>query len=153
MSGPLADHARVVRDLGSTFVAAILEAGERQLYRAPQTARLIADWPGDAAADALAMRFNGALHALARRGDRPALTGLYARQDGDFDGVIGDAIADADGFVAEWMREPPQTNEVGRTAAIMAALMVARMHQELMKDPVELYGLQVAQLVEAITAI
>lgn len=138
MSGPLADHARVVRDLGSTFVAAILEAGERQLYRAPQTARLIADWPGDAAADALAMRFNGALHALARRGDRPALTGLYARQDGDFDGVIGDAIADADGFVAEWMREPPQTNEVGRTAAIMAALMTLRTHIDL---PVELIEL------------
>lgn len=138
MTGPLAHQARVVRDMGSTFVAAILEAGERQLHRAPRTARLVAEWPGDAAADALAMRFNGALHALARRGDRPALSGLYARQDGDFDSVIGDTIADADGFVAEWMREPPQTNEVGRTAAIMAALMTLRTHIDL---PVELIEL------------
>ena len=128
----------MVRNLGSTFVASILEAGERQLPRAPHTARLIANWPGDAAADALAMRFNGALHALARRGDRPALTQLYARQDGDFDAVIGDTMADADGFVADWMREPPQTNEVGRTAAIMAALMTLRAHIDL---PVELIEL------------
>ncbi len=138
MPGPLGQQAAVVRDLGSGFVAALLEAGERQLARAPRTAALIATWPGDAAADALAMRFNGALHALARRGDRPALTQLYAVQAGDFDAVIGDAIAAADAFIVEWMREPPQTNEVGRTAAIMAALMTLRVHIDL---PVELIEL------------
>ncbi|KQM27649.1 MULTISPECIES: DUF2332 domain-containing protein [unclassified Sphingomonas] len=138
MAGPLARQAQVVRALGSPFVAAILDAGERQLHRAPLTARRIDDWPGDPAADALAMRFNGALHALARRGDRPALSTLYATRTGDFDGVIGDTMAQADAFIADWMREPPQTNEVARSAAIMAALMTLRADVDL---PVELLEL------------
>lgn len=138
MEGPLARQAQVVRALGSAFVAAILSAGERQLHRAPRTARLIDDWPGDPAADALAMRFNGALHALARRGDCAALTDLYAARAGDFDRVIGDAMAASDAFIADWMREPPQTNEVARSAAIMAALMTLRADIDL---PVELLEL------------
>ncbi|MEH3040380.1 MAG: DUF2332 family protein [Sphingomonas paucimobilis] len=138
MTGPLVQQAQVVRGLGSDFVAAILEAGERQLHRAPRTARLIDDWPGDPAADALAMRFNGALHALARRCDRPALSALYATRAGDFAAVIGDVLASADDFIADWMREPPQTNEVARSAAIMAALMTLRAEIDL---PVELLEL------------
>lgn len=124
--GVLARQAVAVRTLGSAFVAAILEAAERQLARAPQTAALIAAWPHDAAADALAMRLNAALHALARTGDDPALARLYATRDGDLDQVIGDAMAAADARIAAWMQTPPQTNEVGRSAAIMAALMVLR---------------------------
>lgn len=138
MTAPLARQAQVVRALGSVFVAAILEAGERQLHRAPRTARLIDGWPGDPAADALAMRFNGALHALARRGDCAALTDLYAARTGDFDRVIGAAMAAFDAFIADWMREPPQTNEVARSAAIMAALMTLRAEVDL---PVELLEL------------
>lgn len=124
--GPLARQALVVRDMGSRFVAAVLAAGERQLVRAPRIAALIADWPRDVAADALAMRFNAALHALARAGRDAALADLYCRLDGDFDGVIGTAMQRADAWIADWMRTPPQTNEVGRTAAIMAALMTLR---------------------------
>lgn len=123
-AGPLARQAVAVRAMGSPFVAAILDAGERQLDRAPQTATLIAAWPRDVAADALAMRFNAALHALAREGDDVALTRLYATHMGDLDRVIGDAMAAADARIATWMHTPPQTNEVGRAAAIMAALMV-----------------------------
>ena len=129
--GPLGRQAAAVREMGSGFVAAVLEAAERQLYRAPRSAARIAAWPRDVAADALAMRFNAALHALARGGTMPALATLYRDQEGDFDGIIGAALAMADDVIVEWMRDPPQTNEVGRTAAIMAALMVARMHHDL----------------------
>ena len=124
-SGELRRQARVARELGSPFVAAVLEAGQRQLARAPQTAELIASWPQNPSSDALAMRFNAALHALARRGERSSLTALYRGEHEDFDGAIGAALAAEDRFVAEWMRDTPQTNEVARAAAIMAALMVA----------------------------
>ena len=50
----LAQQAAIVRRLGSPLVAAILEAGQRQLHRAPDIATMIADWPGDAADAALA---------------------------------------------------------------------------------------------------
>lgn len=134
----LARQGRAVRAMGSAFVAAILEAGDRQLARAPRTAALMAAWPRDAASDALAMRFNAALHALARSGTMPALSALYRARAGDFDGVVGAAMAAADGFIADWMGDTPQTNEVGRSAAIMAALMVLRGRYDM---PCALYEL------------
>lgn len=120
------DQAAAVRTMGSPFVAAVLDAVGRQVPRAPLTYAMVAGWPRDEAADALAMRVAGALHALARSGQDEALTRLYREQIGDMDRVIGDALARADAFIAHWIGDPPQTNEVGRTAATMAALMVLR---------------------------
>lgn len=136
--GELRRQSRIALELGSPFVAAVLEAGERQLDRAPRTAALIHDWPGDPAAAALAMRFNGALHALARRGELDALSALYRGAHDDYDHAIGDALDRRDGFIADWMRDPPQTNEVARSAFIAAALMVFRRHHDV---PVELLEL------------
>lgn len=123
--GELGRFAEVARALGSPFVAAVLEAGERQLPHAPRTAALIRDWPGETGSDAVAMRFNAALHAIARAGRQPALTALYTQQHDDFDGAIGAALAASDDVIAVSMQDTPQTNEVGRSAAIAAALMVA----------------------------
>ncbi|SDD78803.1 hypothetical protein SAMN05444678_12247 [Sphingomonas sp. YR710] len=133
--GALSRYADVTRELGSSFVASVLEAGERQLYHAPHTAALIAAWDGNSATAALAMRFNGALHALARQGHIDRLSALYRLEHDDFDGAIGGALAAEDDFVAKWMRDPPQTNEVGRAASILSALMVVRQETGL---PVEL---------------
>ena len=125
-TGEFARQARVARTLGSPFVGAVLEAGQRQLFLAPRTAALLADWPGDPSASALAMRFNAALHAVARRGAHPGLSALYRREHDDFDREIGAAMAAEDGFIATWMRDTPQTNEVGRAGAFAAALMLVR---------------------------
>ena len=134
--GELARQARISRALGSPFIADVLEAGQRQLTRAPRTAALIAGWPGDPAAAALGMRFNAALNALARRGTPPALQALYERRHEDFDGAIGEALAAEDQFVADWMRDMPQTNEVGRAASLFSALMVLKGDYDL---PFELF--------------
>lgn len=133
--GELARGASVARALGSDFVADVLEAGQRQLEKAPEVHRMIADWPGDPARAAVAMRFNGALHALARRGDMPALAALYTTRSGDFDGPIGDALSRESAAIASWMQRQPQTNEVGRAAAIVAALTTAQGTEDL---PIEL---------------
>ncbi|HEX7821423.1 MAG TPA: DUF2332 family protein [Sphingobium sp.] len=134
----LLHQAKVTRALGSPFVAAVLEAAQRQIDRAPRTAALIANWPGNPAAAAIAMRFNGAIHALARQGKLPRLHALYQREHDDYDGAIGDALAAEDGFIATWMLDPPQTNEVGRSAGIIAALMVARQETGCAFDLLEL---------------
>lgn len=134
--GELARQAMVARQLGSPFVAAVLEAGQRQLHRAPRTADLIGSWSRDPSAAALAMRFNAALHALARRGEPTVLEGLYGRQHQDFDDAIGATLALHDHFIADWMQHTPQTNEVGRAAAIAAALMQVRHRFDL---PFELF--------------
>jgi hypothetical protein len=128
-------QAQVARAIGSPFVAAILDSGARQLARAPLTAAVFAHWSGDRAAAALAMRFNAALHALARR-DTPARLGaLYRGEHGEVDEAVAAALAQQDSFIAEWMQHTPQTNEVGRAGAILAALKVARARFDM---PVEL---------------
>jgi hypothetical protein len=122
----LGQQAPLVREMGSDFVAAILEAGDRQLDQAPRTAALIANWDGNPADAALPMRFNAALHALARRGNPASLQALYRREHDDFDGAVAAALAINDVFVAQCMGYPTQTNEVGRAAAILSALMAAQ---------------------------
>lgn len=114
------------RAMGSPFIAAVLEAADRQLLNAPISAAMVLGWPGDPAAAALAMRFNGALNALARRGTPGYLAELYRGEHDDFDGAIADALSQEDAFIANWLGHPPQTNEVARAAAIVAALMTAR---------------------------
>jgi hypothetical protein len=122
----LCRQAEFARSIGSQFVAAVLEAGERQLDQAPRTAALIAGWPGDPAAAAMAMRFNAALHAIARRDELPALSALFRGAHDDFDGAIAEALRRHDDAIVAAMAHPTQTNEVGRAGALLAALMVAQ---------------------------
>ncbi|GLJ00150.1 hypothetical protein Sbs19_39670 [Sphingobium sp. BS19] len=63
---------------------------------------------------------------LPGRATTPALSTLYTRLQGDFDGPIGEVLEVEDRFISCALGEAPQTNEVGRSASIAAALMVAR---------------------------
>lgn len=119
-------QAHRCRAMGSPFIASVLEAVERQLAHAPTTAAMVRGWEGDPAAAAIAMRFNGALNALARRGAPASLASLYNGEHGDFDGAIAEALSLEDAFIARWLEHPPQTNEVARAGAIVAALLIAR---------------------------
>ena len=131
-------QARNCRTMGSTFLASVLEAVDRQLLHAPISTDMIMGWPGDPAAAAIAMRFNGALHALARRGDPGYLAALYRGEHDDFDGAISAALSQEDRFIADWIREPTQTNEVARAAAIMSALMAVRLERPMPFELLEL---------------
>ncbi len=122
--GEFVRQAAICRAMNSPFTASVLEAGIRQLARGPQTARLVAEWPGDRGAAAVALRFAGGIHALARARATPGLVKLLATLDGDFDGVIGEALEVEDAFMARWMEGVPQTNEVARASAIVAGLLV-----------------------------
>ncbi|MEG8038415.1 DUF2332 family protein [Sphingomonas sp. LR60] len=122
-SGELLRQSAVMRAIGSPFVADVLAAAARQLTHAPLTCAMLADWPGDPAAAAVAMRLNAALHALARRNTPPVLGALYRGAHDDFDGAVRAALRAHDAFIARWLRDMPQTNEVGRAAAILGALM------------------------------
>jgi hypothetical protein len=118
-----ARQAQNCRSTGSTFVAAVLEAVDRQLAHGPLSSGLVRGWRGDPAAGAVALRVNGALHALARGGKPQYLAELYRGEHDDFDGAVAAALSQEDQFIADWIRHPTQTNEVARGAAIMSALM------------------------------
>lgn len=119
----LEDQARVALAFGSPFVATLLLAGARHLDVAPHTATMMAEWPGDRASAAVAMRFHSALHALARQGGIAPLTALFRGDAVDVDHAIGTALAAGDRVIAERLKHPTQTNEVGRSAAFAAALL------------------------------
>ncbi|WP_404413646.1 DUF2332 domain-containing protein [Brevundimonas vesicularis] len=146
MTGPVTDtfdcelaaQAERCRAMGSPFIADVLEAAGRQLACAPLTAARIRNWQGDQTAAALALRLNGALHALARAGRSRPLSSLYRREHTDFDGAVADALAQNDQFVADWVLHPPQTNEVARAAALMAALMAAPLERSMPFELLEL---------------
>lgn len=131
-------QAQAACALGSPFVRDVLAAAARQLPRAPLLALRLASWPGDRAAAALALRVNGALHALARSGEVPSLAALYAARSGDVDRAVADAFAAADAALAHAVQHPTQTNEVARSGAIMAGLMTAAARFD---QPVELLEL------------
>ncbi len=118
-----ADQARSCRALGSELTARVVErlgnALEPDQGRVAQT---ILNWPGEPSSrgDSLPLRVAGALHALVRRGAVPDLARAYRQGDAPAALLIA-ALQEHEAFVLDWLKSPPQTNEVGRSAAIIAA--------------------------------
>lgn len=126
------------RAMHSPLTADILDALAEILNRDSRTGARILDWPGDPMADALKLRIAGGLHALARSEQDAELTALYRTGTGDFAGILTRILVEWDDRLYPWLDSPPQTNEVGRSAALMAGLMVGA---KLFDMPIELLEL------------
>lgn len=86
----------------------------------------LASWPDSANEDALPLRLTGGLHHLHLTGRDARLAPIYAGALTDqeaIDAVIGAVVADHDADLLAWFDGPPQTNEAGRSASVMAALL------------------------------
>ncbi|MGP1281964.1 MAG: DUF2332 domain-containing protein [Parasphingopyxis sp.] len=131
------EQAGFCRALGSALTADALDAAAAHLSADTRTGGRVLAWQGDPAptADALALRLAGGLHALARSGRHRALSDAY-RGTGDVAAAVADALRVHDGWLEPWLDSPPQTNEPGRAAAVMAALLVAAQRYPI---PVELF--------------
>lgn len=75
------------------------------------------------------LRFLGALHRLALSGDSPELAAHFPSTGGDGNAaatyaVIEALLADPPPLIADMFTRPPQTNEVGRSIALMTGLLV-----------------------------
>jgi len=123
-------QAGVCRSLESPFTAKICELIAERLTDQGAVGRRVLDWPGDprANADALPLRLCGALHALARDGAARAVTAAWPPNKTPDDDAVWAAIRagleQAPEFILDWLNSPPQTNEVGRSAPLMAGLLV-----------------------------
>lgn len=117
-------QAASCRALGSPLTADVLEALADCLDPTTRTGAAVLAWPGEPLPDALPLRLAGALHALARSGEHAALTDLYRSGSGAA-AVIPDLVRERDDWLLPWLDSPPQTNEVGRSAALVAGLAVA----------------------------
>ncbi len=97
------------------MTAAVARALADVLDHETATGRVVLDWSGDPIADALPLRLIGGLHALHRAGHAVGF-------DGDVDRLRA-ALVEHDATLLPWLDGPPQTNEPGRSAALMVGLL------------------------------
>ena len=119
------------RTMDAPNYAALCTAVADGLTRRTEVGRRLLDWPGEPTKDALPLRFIGGLHALVLAGADPELAASFRGE------VAADRLApmlervlgDHEAALLPWLDGPPQTNEPGRSAALMCGLMeIARRH-------------------------
>lgn len=89
-----------------------------------ETGRRVLAWPGNPIEDALPLRLVGGLRALALSGEALDLAALFEGR-GNPVLTLAAALRDHDAALIPWLGGPPQTNEPGRSAALMLGLMLA----------------------------
>ena len=110
---------------------------------------LATDWPTDSAlarklasftgnigpsGHSLPLRVAGGLHALVLSGRSPALAACYpprAANDTALRDAVLAALSEHEAFLLDWVDSPPQTNEVRRSAALIAGARAACQHFDL----------------------
>jgi hypothetical protein len=124
-----ASQAGHCRTSGSPLTAAVLSGASHELTRRGPVRDLLAPLAEEPAGSAVPLRFSGALHRLVLERLAPALALHYPSVGGtpDLDRVwplARDVIAALDGspVLPELLRRPVQTNEVGRSAALLGGL-------------------------------
>ncbi len=93
--------------------------------------RVLAGHEDDPGPSALALRLAGSVHRLVLERRAGALATFYPSVGGTWDLEHGwpafeQLLADEPDAVREWLDRPPQTNEVGRAAALMGGLLHLR---------------------------
>lgn len=112
--------------LGSPFTARILQLLAEGLAHGTAVANRVLDWRGDPSgrADAVALRLAAGLHALALEGKPAALQSFY-RNPGRYTdiealAVLLDTVEACPTPLMRWLDSAPQTNEVRRSAPLIA---------------------------------
>lgn len=105
--------ARVCAGIGAVLAS---NAGGELLER-------VRGWPGAPLADALPLRVAGGLHALHLSGAAPELAPIYRGEAAEDADVIAGVIAAHEAALLPWLDGPPQTNEAGRSANFIAAML------------------------------
>ncbi len=111
---------------GATVTARIV-AALRDLLERDEPGKLldtVRAWPGAPLADALPLRLAGGIHALRLNGAEPQLEAIYTDQAGvDDAAIVAAAIRRHEAELLPWLDGPPQTNEAGRSANFIAAML------------------------------
>lgn len=139
----MADDSQAIMEMGNVLRALEWQAGHSEKNSAPCTGRLIRgfipllesdtlvgarmrNWPGLSLEDAMPLRLAGGFHNLVLTGTdervRPIYTGEITDQ-AEIDAIVLAVTRDHDARLVEWFAGPPQTNEAGRSAGIMAQLL------------------------------
>ncbi|MEO7552701.1 MAG: DUF2332 domain-containing protein [Alteraurantiacibacter sp.] len=119
-------HAQHCEKSAAPITARVIRALKAVMAGDSATGRTLREWPGQAMEDALALRVAGGVHFLFLSGAEPALSGVYRGEVTDqpaVDAIVCAAAEAHDAALLPWFDGPPQTNEAGRSASVMAALL------------------------------
>lgn len=119
-------QAQACDRLGSPFTARLCRLLVTLLDDTTQTGRRVLDWPGNARADALALRLCGGLHRLVLEEQDAGLEAVYPPQTAD-DAALSAAIVTAlrrhDAALFAALDSAPQTNEIARSAMLLPGFL------------------------------
>jgi hypothetical protein len=127
----LRQQGRACAELGSPLYASLLPRIADDLLRDGPAAAVLDGYLAAPASSVVPLRLLGAAHALALTGQAPELAAFYPSAGGTADpGPDGAAawaalrrtLADYPDAIRSWLTRPPQTNEVGRGAALLGGL-------------------------------
>lgn len=122
--------------LGSPMYAELIARLADDIDAGGFTATVVQPWNAAPGPDAVALRLVGAIHRLVLLGEAPALAAYYPSVGGQWSltdawPVVQQVMREFRAEIAESMISPPQTNEVGRSAALMAGLLALRAQIDL----------------------
>tara|TARA_R110002049_G_scaffold5358_7_gene37341 strand:- start:1645 stop:2691 length:1047 start_codon:yes stop_codon:yes gene_type:complete len=123
-------------NLGSPFTARLCTLLADRLGESGAVAHHLANWPGTAShrADAVPLRLAGGLHALVLQGRESALQAAYPPHMVDDDtlwAAIARALDRHAPFLLDWLKSPPQTNEVRRASALIPGFHLLASQRDL----------------------
>jgi hypothetical protein len=126
--------------LGSPMYAELLAALADDLDAGGPTADVVRGHEADSGPSALALRLAGSIHRLVLSGEAEELAGLYPTTGGSWHVDGADAVLDFLGRRGSDERplldRAPQTNEVGRSAALLGGLLTLA---EIWQRPIRLF--------------
>jgi hypothetical protein len=121
----LRHQSRACASLGSPFNARLLGLIADRLQPGTALADRLLGWPGDISprGASVPLRLAGALHGLVLDGAAPDLAAAYPPHDVGDDTLwlaVNAALHSHAARIDDWLNRPPQTNEVGRSAVLIA---------------------------------
>ena len=124
-------QADACRELGSPLYGDLLPHAADDLLAGGPTATVLSGHLNDRLSSVLALRLLGGAHALALSGQAPELAAFYPSAGGTAErepgsprawAALRQTLAERGDVVRSWLGRPPQTNEVGRAAALLGGL-------------------------------
>ena len=109
---------------GAPLTASVVRTAFAALERGTALGDAVLGWKGDPLADVVPLRLAAGMRAL-HLGGETRLDDLYANRltRAESAVVVADVIANRGDEIVPWLAHPPQTNEAGRSAGFMAALL------------------------------
>lgn len=116
-------QAKACASLGSPLMQRLMSGLADQLRPGNPVADLVLNWSGDpsSSADSVPLRLAGGLHALVLSGQDNDLALAYSNPQADVTGAALNAILRHPEFLLPWLASAPQTNDVRRSAVLIAA--------------------------------